>query len=359
MSDRHIDHLSHHPSGDRREVTTDLMLHHGGRLHEVANRYGIPVADWLDLSTGINPNGWPVPAVPPNLWSRLPQDDDELEQCAQDYYAAEQVLPVAGSQAAILALPRLRPACRVAVLDPGYAEHAHAWRREGHTVSAVTAEQVDDAVRNADVLVLIHPNNPTGERFSVQQLLAWHQRLAAHGGWLLVDEAFMDITPEHSLCPYSTREGLIVLRSLGKFFGLAGARVGFVCGNPALLGRLRALLGPWTVSGPARWIAAAALQDAHWQATARRHLKAAGTTLNALLSRHGLFPAGDCALFQWVRMHSAAELHATLARQGILTRLFSAPGSLRFGLPGNDQDWGRLDNALHAALSSPSAGVLP
>ena len=322
------------------------MLEHGGKLRQAAARYGLPFDDWVDLSTGINPNGWPVPLVPPSCWARLPEDDDGLEQAARSYYGAEHVLPMAGSQAAIQALPHLRPHSRVAVLDPGYAEHAYAWRNAGHEVAGVAAERLDEVVQGSDVLLLIHPNNPTGARFSVEQLLDWHARLAARGGWLVVDEAFMDVTPEHSLCAYSARPGLIVLRSLGKFFGLAGARVGFVCAQTSLLAQLHGVLGPWSVSGPARWVATSALTDRTWQDAARQRLGADGTRLQALLARHGLNPDGGSALFQWVRTPDAQDLHEALARQGILTRLFIESSSLRFGLPGDEIAWARLDAGL-------------
>lgn len=335
------------------------MLEHGGKVREAAARYGIPVEDWLDLSTGINPNGWPVPEAPPSCWSRLPEDDDGLEQAARDYYDTRHVLPVAGSQAAIQALPRLRTRSRVAVLDPGYAEHACAWRRAGHAVMSTSVEALDQAVAKTDVLVLIHPNNPTGARFPVEQLLDWHARLAARGGWLIVDEAFMDVTPEHSLCAYSVRPGLIVLRSLGKFFGLAGARVGFVCAQTSLLAQLHSLFGPWSVSTPARWIATTALTDRAWQDAARQRLGTDGVRLQALLTRHRLHPYGGCALFQWVRMPHARELHDTLAREGILTRLFSEPPGLRFGLPGTEADWLRLDDALTRIAEMNTSRAMP
>lgn len=324
----------------------EALLPHGGRLRRAAAQYGIALEEWLDLSTGINPNGWSVPEIPAACWCRLPEVDDGLEAAAQDYYAAGNLLPVAGSQAAIQALPRLRPRSRVRVLTPGYAEHAAAWQREGHVVGGVTADGVEAVLPHTDVLVLIHPNNPTGACFAVEQLLEWHAALAGHGGWLVVDEAFMDATPQHSLCPYSGRTGLIALRSLGKFFGLAGARVGFVCAAPPLLARLETLLGPWALSGPARRVANAALSDETWQAQARQHLLPAGARLQRLLACHGLVPAGGCALFQWVRTPRAAVLHAALAHRGILTRLFSAPASLRFGLPGTEADWQRLVAAL-------------
>lgn len=335
------------------------MLEHGGKVRQAAARYGIPVEDWLDLSTGINPNGWPLPAIPASIWARLPEDDDGLERAAQTYYEAEHLLPIAGSQAAIQALPHLRPRSRVAVLDPGYAEHACAWRRMGHEVTAVAAEHLDEVVQGSDVLLLIHPNNPTGARFPVEQLLHWHARLAARGGWLIVDEAFMDVTPERSLCAYSARPGLIVLRSLGKFFGLAGARVGFVCAHPAMLAQLHSLLGPWSVSAPARWVATSALADRAWQDTARQCLGTDGARLQALLAQHGLNPTGGCALFQWVRMPDAQDLHEALACQGILTRLFIESSSLRFGLPGDEIAWARLDAALSSVtVQHPDEAVL-
>ena len=234
------------------------MLEHGGKLLAAAARYGIEPASWLDLSTGINPAGWPVPSIPPAVWQRLPEQEDGLVDAAAAYYGSAGVLPVAGSQAAIQALPRLRDACRVGVPHPAYAEHAHAWRAAGHAVVAWDAAMGVDAL---DVLVLVHPNNPGGQIYARAELLDWHARLAVRGGWLLVDEAFIDATPEASLAGLCPRPGLIVLRSLGKFFGLAGARVGFVLAEPAVLGALEARLGPWAVSAPSRWVARAALAD--------------------------------------------------------------------------------------------------
>ncbi|MGH8480243.1 MAG: threonine-phosphate decarboxylase CobD [Gammaproteobacteria bacterium] len=322
------------------------MLEHGGRLWEAAARYGIPIEDWLDLSTGINPEGWPVPPLPASAWSRLPEDQDGLEAAARAYYGTEPVLPVAGSQAAIQALPRLRPPCRVAVPDPGYGEHAKAWRRAGHEVASVPAAGWSDAARQADVLVILHPNNPTGQRFRPETLLDWHRRLALRGGWLVIDEAFIDPSPAASLAGLVPRPGLIVLRSLGKFFGLAGARIGFVLAEPMWLERLRDHLGPWTLTGPSRWVAARALADRRWQEAARARLEHRSARLAALLEHHGLAPAGGCGLFQWAPAPRAAALHEALARGGILTRLYAQPPSLRLGLPGGKTHWARLEQAL-------------
>ncbi|MCX7192367.1 MAG: threonine-phosphate decarboxylase CobD [Proteobacteria bacterium] len=326
-----------------------MALEHGGRVRAAAQRYGIAEDCWLDLSTGINPDGWPVPAIPGEIWQQLPQDDDGLADAARNYYGTARLLPVAGSQAAIQALPRLRTPCRVALLATSYAEHAHAWQQHGHQVRCVAETEILQA--DAQVVVIVNPNNPTGKRYSVAELLELHERLAARGGWLVVDEAFMDATPEHSLAPFCPRAGLIVLRSLGKFFGLAGARVGFVLTQDSVLQSLAEMLGPWTIAAPARYVATLALRDTDWQQASRSTLQVAGLRLYELLMRYGLQPTGGSSLFQWVCCDDAASIHEQLVRQGILTRLFDAPASLRFGLPCGEGErsegaWARLDAAL-------------
>ncbi len=321
-------------------------LHHGGRLRAAATHFAIPLENWLDLSTGINANGWPVRPPPASSWTRLPEEEDELNAVASRYYGADFLLPVAGSQAAIQALPLLRLPSRVSVLSPGYAEHAYAWKRNHHTVSAVTHDQIAAALPNTDVLIIIHPNNPTGEVFSSTQLLGWHAQLAQRDGWLIVDEAFIDATPELSIASHTMNPGLIVLRSLGKFFGLAGARVGFVCAQPQLLMALNNLLGPWTVNGPARWMAIQALQDESWQEEARQRLLQDSQRLHSLLNQYHLTPNGSSAFFQWVCVAEASYVFEKLADQGILIRLFTDPSSLRFGLPATEAGWQRLGRAL-------------
>ena len=327
------------------------MLEHGGRLQRAAREYGIARERWLDLSTGISLFAWPVPDVPASAWHRLPEDDDGLAEIASAYYGTSHVLPVAGSQAAILALPRLRNPARVGIIAPGYAEHAQAWRRAGHAVETRGANELVSVGDRYDVVVLIHPNNPGGEVFARDILLSLHERIAARGGWLIVDEAFMDATPAHSLCAQAGREGLIVLRSVGKFFGLAGARAGFVAAAPDLLDRLREWLGPWTLSGPARHVLTLALADRDWHATARTRLRETSARLANVLAQHGLAAHGGCAFFQWRCDPRAQALHRALARRGILTRLFEEPQSLRFGLPADDAAFARLASALADSLA--------
>lgn len=324
------------------------MLEHGGRLRKAALQYGIAQEDWLDLSSGLAPWPWPIPPIPLRAWARLPETDDGLEQAACDYYGAAQVLPVPGSQAAIQLLPRLRRAGKVGVLSPCYAEHAEAWRRAGYIVREVLEQEVDFFLDSLDVLVVVNPNNPTGLSLTPQRLLDWHARLAERGGWLVVDEAFMDNTPHLSLASQANQVGLIVLRSFGKFFGLAGVRLGFVLAERKLLKLLAEQVGPWAVSGPTRELGQVCLRDSAGHTYQRQRCEDASQHLFRLLEQYGLRPQGGCALFQWLISDHAEQLHEFMAQRGILLRLFVHDSSLRFGLPGTDADWLRLEQALTA-----------
>ncbi|NVM80143.1 cobalamin biosynthetic protein CobC [Duganella sp. SG902] len=320
------------------------MLEHGGNLRDAAQRFGRD--DWVDLSTGINPRWYPAPTLDGNAWHRLPEPDPALTAAAQAFYGAPHMLPVAGTQAAIQTLPRLRKPSRVAVSAPSYAEHAHHWADHGHTLTLTPYDELEDAVAHHDVVVVVNPNNPTGAAVPAAQLLRWAERLAARGGWLVVDEAFGDTAQHNSVAAHSALPGLIVLRSVGKFFGLAGIRLGFVAAHPALLRDLADLLGPWTISGPAQQIALAALTDQAWQDQTRRELRASGERLRALLAAHGIRASGT-PLFQWWAERQPEAFWQHMAERGIWVRLFTQAGrGIRLGLPPDEAGWQRLQAAL-------------
>ncbi len=322
-------------------------LHHGGQLRQAARQYGIPLADWLDLSTGIAPWSLPLPEIPPRVWNRLPETEDGLEQAARYYYGCSSLAVLPGSQAAIQLLPRLRPPGRTGILSPCYAEHALRWQQAGHQVIPLAPDSLENGLPDGlDVLVVVNPNNPTGRQLLPRQLLDWHQELARRGGWLVVDEAFIDCTPQLSLASATPQPGLIVLRSPGKFFGLAGARLGFMLAEPALCQTLEQALGPWPVSGPSRWLARQLLEDRPGQQRQRQRLQQASQRLARLLQQHGLPPRGGTALFQWRPEPAAAPLCDWLARQAILVRPFDNPPALRLGLPADARGWARLEQAL-------------
>lgn len=331
---------------------------HGGNLREAVRRYGISFDAWLDLSTGINPHAYPVPPIPAEIWRRLPDDGDGLLADAARYYGApssDHITSVAGSQAAIRALPELLQRGVAAVAPLTYGEYAPAFERAGHTVVPL---DIDDDVLPCGVnhAVVVTPNNPTTKQVDPHRLLQWHAQLSAVGGTLIVDETFGDALPAEtcsSMAAYVDREGLVVLRSPGKFFGLAGARCGFALGRPELLAALRLHLGAWTVNGPARHAVAHAFRDHAWQHQMRVLLASESARLVALLQAHGLV-APSTPLFAWFPDPRAEALHQGLARQGIWTRYFSAIPSVRFGLPGLEQEWARLELALARTMDELS-----
>lgn len=322
------------------------MLEHGGNLQQASRVFKRALNDWIDLSAGLNPHGYCAPAISAQAWHRLPETDPSLLNAARRYYGMPAALAVAGTQAAIQALPALRAPSRVIVAAPSYAEHAHHWSRHGHVMREVAYEGLQGALSQCDVLVLCNPNNPTGATVPADQLLQWSRRLRARGGWLVVDEAFGDLAPELSVARWSGQRGLIVLRSVGKFFGLAGVRAGFVGAHEELLAELADILGPWPLTGPSQLITRAALEDLVWQAQARKNLLALGQQMRELLARHDIVASGT-ALFHWWPEQRPEQFQRHMAERGIWVRLFAtAARGIRVGLPTTSEQWTRLDMAL-------------
>lgn len=339
-------------------------VQHGGNLHAAIARYNIPRADWLDISTGISPFPWPVPTVPPDVWQRLPEQDGALEQAARDYYGAD-ALAVPGSQWAIQQLPALfsrrQGATRVWLPQECYEEYRYWWQFHGHVLQYYRARPTRDELQERDIVIVLNPNNPSANYHAVTELQTLAQQLQARNGFLILDEAFMDATPAQSLLPHldadtnsSSDTNVILLRSLGKFFGLAGIRTGFVCGNRTIQEELRHVLGPWSISHPTQWIAIQALQDEHWQHAMRQQLPVQRLRMTNLLARH--FPA-DCIsatpLFITLTLtpERVAHWQDQLARHGIWTRCFMQWGKLRFGLA-DDAGLARLARALEGCVAN-------
>lgn len=307
---------------------------HGGQLKLASERYNIPLENWIDLSTGINPNSYPLPPVPTHIWQRLPEVNDGLEDAAAAFYGSPHLLPVAGSQEAIQRLPLLRKKSRVGIISPAYHSHQLAWQVAGHEVVEIDRQQIEDIVPTLDVLLLVNPTNPTAERHSLDELREWHKQLQQRGGWLVVDEAFIDLTPEGSLIETEPKPGLIVLRSIGKFFGLAGVRLGFVWAEPVILEALIKLQDDWSVSNPARWAGHLALRDKKWQLEQRQVIPLQITTLKDSLESIYQVEVAEAGLFAYVKLprNLAIQEHKRLCKKGVLTRLFKEQGALRFGL---------------------------
>jgi len=330
-------------------MTTTDLLQHGGNLADAALTFGVPKDGWLDLSTGISPFPYPVADLPPDAWTRLPGrvEETHLRDAALRAYSAPHsasIVMAPGTQILIQQLPRIFDKSCVIIRTPTYAEHAHCWRLAGHSVEA---QSFDHLPGGADIVVVVNPNNPDGHTIPPETILLWADEMAARGGFLVVDEAFADVAPDSSVAQFSGRPGLIVLRSFGKFFGLAGLRLGFALVDTPIARRLNAALGPWVVSGPALQIGADALGDLPWQEQARQRLNDSSRRMDLLLSAHDIHAVGGTDLFRLLEDDRAGELYAGLASQGILTRAFDdQPRWLRLGLPANESQWQRLDQAF-------------
>ena len=322
---------------------TGTLTHHGGRMSDARARFGGTAADWLDLSTGINPRPWMPRGDRTIDWHALPDPAElvSLEQTAAAYFAADPALCLAvpGSEMALRALARTLqlpgrhlPLC--------YSTHHQAFTQ---------AEPEHDA---PTVLILGNANNPDGMILSREAVLDALQQQERQGGWLIVDEAFADCSPECSVADaVAENRRLIVTRSFGKFFGLAGMRLGFVMAPTTLLAQLRQLQGEWPINTAALAFGKQAYADAAWIETERLKLATAASQLDDVLRRHGLDPRGSCPLFRLVEMEHAHTVFEGLAQRWILTRPFAEhPRLLRFGLPRDDAALTRLDRELARAL---------
>jgi cobalamin biosynthetic protein CobC len=324
-------------------------LLHGGDLAAARRLFPGAPEPFIDLSTGINPNPYPFAEMQPAMFARLPEAGAHaaLASAAAKAYgapSAAHVVPSPGTQILLpLAAGLVRPG-RAVVVSPTYGEHARAASLAGHHV----VETGDLLSADAGLVIVTNPNNPDGRLFARDELLAAARNLHKRGGILVVDEAFMDVGPaDASLAPEVGRGNIMVLRSFGKFFGLAGLRLGFALAAPTLATRLAALLGPWAVSAPALAIGTLALADQIWIDRTRRELASAAARLDTMLTGAGLDIIGGTALFRLVRVRSAKELFQRLGRAGILVRPFPDQASwLRFGLPADEKEWQRLQIAL-------------
>jgi len=306
---------------------------HGGGLDAAMARFGGARAEWIDLSTGINPAPYPLPVLEAGDWAALPARTAQsaLRQAARRFWQVPEgadMLAAPGASALIARIPALAAPGRVRIATPTYNEHAAAFCAQGWRVTADGP---------AEARVLVHPNNPDGRLWSARD---------ADTPLTVIDESFCDICPDRSLVALAARPGVVVLKSFGKFWGLAGLRLGFAIAAPDTIARLAELLGPWPVSGPALRIGTAALKDPDWAEDTRARLKRDAARLDALATGRGAELAGGTDLFRLYRVDDAAAWQARLARHRIWSRIFPySPHLLRLGLPASD-GWGRLEAAL-------------
>ena len=332
------------------------MIEHGGALDRAIAEFGGARADWIDLSTGINPNPYPLPKLAPDVWTRLPDSALEAKAiaAARAHYGFGEkagVTAAPGTQALIQLYPHLAPPGNAMVIGPTYEEHAQSLGFAGRDLRY---ERSLSSLDDEDMIaVVVNPNNPDGKAIPADALLFAAERLAERGGLLVVDEAFADTNSKDSVAAHAGMDGLLVLKSFGKFFGLAGVRLGFAAGTPELTGVLSAMLGPWAVSGPALAIASGAYRDEAWITAARTRLATDRRALEAGLKAAGLQLLGGTDLFVLARHFQAAHIWRELAERHILVRKFDHTADwLRFGLPKDEAGLSRLKLALAEILGA-------
>lgn len=340
--------MTHELCQARGVIEVSAFTRHGGALDVARRAFPQSPEPWLDLSTGINPRPYPVEGLADTDWTRLPEEGalGRLERAAVTSYQAPpwiESVAAPGTQAVIQRLPALLGGTDVRILGRTYGEFARVFAAAGARPVTVP---LPERLAGADVAIVVNPNNPDGRCIAPADLLP----LAARVGTLVVDEAFADaLPPSSSVVPQLPASRVVVLRSFGKIYGLAGLRLGFALAPAPLAGVLRRALGPWPVSGPAISVGTRAFADTKWLAEARARLAEDGARLGYMLRQAGAEPLGDTPLFRLVAHAAAPALFVALARRGILVRPFSGePRWLRFGLPGAETEWRRLDDALRA-----------
>lgn len=319
------------------------MREHGGNLDLAQQRFGGRAEDWIDLSTGINRLPYPVGEIDAHHWQALPSrsEIEALHQAARNAYATSApIVATGGAQAAIQMLPQLAPCGRARILAPTYNEYAPVLSAAGWEVGEVRAL---DALAGANLAIVVNPNNPDGGRYSSKDLLALLPRV----GHLVIDESFVDAVPELSLASEAGRRGLLILRSFGKFYGLAGLRLGFAIGHAADIGKLAAASGPWPVSGAAIAIGCRALRDDAWAKATSARLARDCVRLDDMAHALGWRFVGGAPLFRLYETPDALAAQEKLAQGQIWSRVFAQnPTWLRLGLPGVEVEWARLAEVL-------------
>lgn len=336
-------------------------MKHGGNKNEAARAYGIEPAEMIDLSTGISPNPYPLSLSQLDLSDliELPQEDKaaslkNIMRKAWSVPDSAEIALASGSGALISLIPHIHKGDmrQVYCPEPAYSEHPMAWQRAGFRMIPYEAGTIPEIYLNKTAAIIaVQPGNPMGHCASPDAWLELMEKAAAHKVMIIMDEAFIDLMPEQSLVPYLGRKGLIVIRSFGKFYGLAGVRLGAAIGHPDDITALEDLLGPWPVSAMAVQFAAEAMSDHGWADDQRDWCATQMASLKKELMARGITIIGGTDLYVLIEIEDAKTLQDKLARAGFWTRIFEHyPNWMRLGLARDDAATTRFLKALDKAL---------
>lgn len=332
---------------EKEKALNNSRFAHGGTLFALAASMGIEPESLFDFSASINPLG-PAPGVRPAVAAAFDRvvhypevGSPRLCRALAAYHAlGEELIVVAnGSTELIHLLPRLtgKSAGRALLLAPTFSEYAHAleladWQidylclspEDGFTLDL--AQVATELAQGYDLLFFCNPGNPTGRLYPVEAVAALHDLCRQAGCFFVLDEAFMDFAEEHS-SKHRLPEGdddWLILRSMTKFFGFPGVRLGYAMASPTLVARLQQLLPPWNVGGLAQAAGLAALADREHCRRTREYVDAERELLASQLGALPgltLFPgAANYQLLQITSGMTAAALQEKLLATRILIR---------------------------------------
>lgn len=320
-----------------------IQVEHGGRVYEAARRWGIELHQVLDFSANINPLG-PPQAVLSAIENSLTPTSLRVYPDATAFLSAivnkhhlmpDEIVVGSGAASLIFAVIHALSPKRVLILDPAFVEYSRA--------SAAVNAQITTALlteergftpdfaslvrtikeRQVDLVILNSPHNPTGALYPRDALLSLIDAAEEYNTAVLLDEAFIDYTPQASLVSHAaTKPHLIVLRSLTKFYAMPGLRIGYAVCNAKVAGRIREQIDPWSVSTVALEAGRAALAEAGFEAESCRFNAIAREEFAGALRSIGLevLPSAANFLLAKLPQSSGGDLQSWLESERILIR---------------------------------------
>ncbi|MBY9078153.1 threonine-phosphate decarboxylase [Paenibacillus sp. HN-1] len=319
---------------------------HGGDLTTAQELYGVPARRMLDFSANINPLG-PPPGLRDVLareWESLTHYPDpesrELRRAIAAKYEVNAASILTGNGAAELIdlIARTLKPTKAAVIEPAFREYAEAAIKAGAEIMAVPTyaehefavpeEELLDACREADLLFIGQPNNPTGHWLSRDTLLRLMETAASHNTVIVADEAFLDFFEQEReltlIREAAESRHLIVTRSMTKFYAIPGLRLGYAVAHPDMVKTLKEMQVPWSVNHLAQAAGVFSLAQTEYERQTRQIIAQERLWLEQELRSMGCFPYPGQANFILVRLGetapNAAVVQRMLGAQGILVR---------------------------------------
>ncbi len=321
----------------------DLNIQHGGDIDLAIKKYGGQRADWIDLSTGINRTSYPWQENVKVELRDLPSNKllRSLEKAASRAYKVAEdkdTAAVQGAQQIISLLPIcLKNYNSVAILGPTYNEYEKAFKS-----SEIKAETVSEVSKlsSSDIAIVVNPNNPTGKVIAEEILNDLSKKVRI----LIIDESFKMFSSRR----IQKFDNVIQINSLGKFFGLAGVRLGFVSGPSNFIKSVRGMLGPWPVSSIAAEIGKIALNDQAWISQMEKILLEGSDVLHRACNRKNWKLIGKTNLFHTYATSSSLKVEKQFAAHYIWIRTFDYSETwVRLGIPTSKYEWTRVRQALN------------